>query len=95
MALILGPGRFPGGGHGNPLQCSCLEDPIDRGTWQAIVQGVTNSDTTEQLSMQTTKAALLSSSISQKIYFDLFLKCNWKWLRNLKSSFPGETLLWG
>ena len=36
-------GRSPGGGHGNPLQYSCLENPMDRGTWQAIVSGVTNS----------------------------------------------------
>ena len=28
-------GRSPGGGHGNPLQCSCLENPMDRGAWQA------------------------------------------------------------
>ena len=33
-------GRSPGGGHGNPLQCSCLENPRDRGAWQATVQGV-------------------------------------------------------
>ena len=32
-----------GGGHSNPLQCSCLENPVDRGTWQATVQGVTQS----------------------------------------------------
>ena len=61
---IPGLGRSPGEGNGNPHQYSCLENPMDRGTWQAIVQGVTNSDTAEQLSMQTTKAALLSSSIS-------------------------------
>ena len=61
---IPGLGRSPGEGNGNPHQYSCLENPMDRGTWQAIVQGVTNSDTTEQLSMQTTKVALLSSSIS-------------------------------
>ena len=30
-----GSGRPPGGGHGNPLQCSCLENPMDRGGWQA------------------------------------------------------------
>ena len=30
-------GRCPGGGNGNPLQYSCLENPIDRGAWQAIV----------------------------------------------------------
>ena len=29
-----GLGRSPGGGHGNPLQCSCLENPVDRGAWQ-------------------------------------------------------------
>ena len=39
-ALIPGWGRSPGGGHNNPLQHSCLENPVDRGTWQAMVQGV-------------------------------------------------------
>ena len=33
--LIPGLGRFPGGGHGNPLQYSCLENPMDGGAWQA------------------------------------------------------------
>ena len=33
MGLIPGSGRFLGGGHGNPLQCSCLESPMDRGAW--------------------------------------------------------------
>ena len=33
---IPGLGRSPGGGHGNPLQCSCLENPMDRGAWWAI-----------------------------------------------------------
>ena len=32
---IPGSGRFPGEGHGNPLQCSCLENPMGRGTWRA------------------------------------------------------------
>ena len=35
--------RSPGGGHGNPLQCSCLENPMDRGAWQTTVHGVTKS----------------------------------------------------
>ena len=43
--LILGLGRSPEGGHGNPLQYSCLENPMDRGAWQAIVLGVTKSQT--------------------------------------------------
>ena len=34
-----------GGGHGNPLQYSCLENPMDRGAWQATVHGVTKSQT--------------------------------------------------
>ena len=38
-------GRAPGGGNGNPLQYSCLENPMDRGDWQAMVHGVTKSPT--------------------------------------------------
>ena len=41
IGLITGVGRSPGGGHGNPLQYSCLENPMDRGAWRAIVHGVT------------------------------------------------------
>ena len=37
LGLIPGWERFPGGGHGNPLQYSCLKNPIDRGTWRATV----------------------------------------------------------
>ena len=37
---IPGLGRSPGGGHGNPLQYSCLEIPMDRGAWRAIVHGI-------------------------------------------------------
>ena len=41
-------GRSPGGGNGNPLQSSCLENPMDRGAWRAIAHGVVQeSDTTE------------------------------------------------
>ena len=48
LGLILGFGRSFGGGHGNPLQYSCLENPMKRGAWQASVQGVTKElDTTE------------------------------------------------
>ena len=36
-------GRFSGGGHGNPFQCSCLENPKDRGAWWATVQRVAKS----------------------------------------------------
>ena len=48
--LIPGSGRSFGGGNGNPLQYSCLKNPMDRGTWWATVQRVTKeSDMTEQL----------------------------------------------
>ena len=43
LGLIPGLGRSPGGGHGNPLQYSCLENPMDRGAWWATVHGVTKS----------------------------------------------------
>ena len=42
-SLIPGSGRPTGGGNGNPLQYSCLENPMDRGLWQAAVHGVAQS----------------------------------------------------
>ena len=47
MGLIPGQGRSPGGGHGKPLQYSCLENPMDRGGWRATVHSGKESDTTE------------------------------------------------
>ena len=45
VGSIPGSGRSPGEGNGNHLQCSCLENPMDRGAWQATVHGVTKSRT--------------------------------------------------
>ena len=45
VGLIPGSGRSPGGGHGNPLQYSCLENPMDRGAWWATVHRVAKSHT--------------------------------------------------
>ena len=42
---IPGSGRSPGGGHGNPLQYSCLENFMDRGAWQATVHRVAKNQT--------------------------------------------------
>ena len=46
--LIPGLGRSPGEGNGNPLQYSCLENPMDGGAWWATVHGVTELDATER-----------------------------------------------
>ena len=45
VGLIPGLGGSPGGGHGNPLQYSYLENPMDRGAWRATVRRVTQSQT--------------------------------------------------
>ena len=45
VGLIPGSGKSPGGGHGNPLQFSCLENPMDRGAWWAAVHRVAKSQT--------------------------------------------------
>ena len=54
VGLMLESGRQPGGGHGNPFQYSCLENPMDRGAWWAIVHRAANSQTQlKQLGMYT------------------------------------------
>ena len=45
VGSIPGLGRSPGGGHGNPLQYSCLENPMDREAWRVTVHGVAQSHT--------------------------------------------------
>ena len=45
LGSIPGSGRFPGEGNDNPLQYSCLVNPMDRGAWRATVRGVTKSPT--------------------------------------------------
>ena len=49
LGLIPGLGRFPGEGNGNPLQYSCLENPMDREAWQVTAHGAQESDMTQQL----------------------------------------------
>ena len=53
-SVIPGSGRSPGGGHGNPLQYSCLENPMDRGAWWTTVHEAVKSQTQlKGLSMDT------------------------------------------
>ena len=47
LGLIPGWGRSPGEGNGNPLQYSCLENPMDRGAWPVTVHDVAESDMTD------------------------------------------------
>ena len=58
--LIPGLGRSPGKGNGNPLQCSCLENPMNRGAWRATVHSVAKSWTPlKRLSMHARKVLVL------------------------------------
>ena len=52
VGLISELGRAPEGGHGNPLQYSCLENSMDRGVWMATVHDVTESDWSDLARMQ-------------------------------------------
>ena len=53
MGLTPGLKRSPGEGNGNPLQCSCLENPMDRGAWRAAVHGVAKGQTQPSTHMHT------------------------------------------
>ena len=64
--LIPESGRSLGGGHGNPLQYSCQENPMDRGAWRATVHGVTKSQT--QLSTTRELYSILCNNLYQKKY---------------------------
>ena len=58
---VPGSGGSPRGGNGNPLQYSCLENPVDRGAWWATIHGVTKSQT--QLGNLSTHALLLGDCV--------------------------------
>ena len=68
VGSIPGSGRSPRGGHGNPLQYSRLENPIDRGAWWATVHRVTELDMTEVTSHTHTHVLCIHIYISSCIY---------------------------
>ena len=69
LGLIPGSGRSPGGGQGNPLQYSCLENPMDRGAWWATVRRVTKSQTRlKQFSTHTLACLYRTSSALRIVY---------------------------
>ena len=65
--LIPGMGQFRGGGNGNPLQYSCLGNPMDRGDWWAIVHGVAESGTAEHTHTHTHTRAHTHTLVSGPI----------------------------
>ena len=82
--MILGLGRSPGGGNGNPLQYSCLKNPVDRGAWWVTVQRAAESGVTERA--PTARRAVLAATpwfesvlchrdfaVIVIVYFKLFL----------------------
>ena len=79
---FLGLGRYPGEGNGNPLQYSCLENPMDRGAWQAAVHGIADSRT--QLKRLTTHEVLLEQE-EKRVCYD---RCPYK-----KGTFRGISLV--
>ena len=61
-------GKIPGGENGNPLQCSCLENPMDRGVWRATVhKGHKESDTTEHAQRHITYSLFTFETIKNYI----------------------------
>ena len=72
LGSLPGSGRSPGGGHGDPLQYSCLENPMERGAGQATVHRVEKSQTRlKQLSMHAHNGAQASLKVKKLPYLSL------------------------
>ena len=74
IGSISGPGRLPGGGNGNPLQYSCLENLVDRGAWQATVHGVTKSQK-QLITQHNNKKEIKKSCIKARGIWIKFSSC--------------------
>ena len=78
VGSLPGSGRSPGGGHDSSLQYSCLENPMDRGAWQATVHGVAKSQL-KRLSTRT-YTHLSPRMLGTYIYVsNIFIRYWWKW----------------
>ena len=67
LASILGSGKSLKGGHGNPLQCSCLENPVDRGAWRATVHRLAKSQTRLKQLSTVSHSTTMNSCIRYKL----------------------------
>ena len=93
VCSIPGSGRSPGGGHGNPLQYSCLENPMIRGAWWATVRGVSKSRRwLKQLSTCTCQA--LEKKKNKVCFSDLNSYYVWKYLLALTLANTGYVKLY-
>ena len=89
VGLFPGSGRSPGGGHGNPLQCSCLENPMDRGAWRAAVHGVAESGMTEQPPLTPLdKAGVTFSNQTQLLTIFRVQSKSWRVIQQCRKNYP-------
>ena len=92
VGLITGSGRFPEGGHGNPPQYSCLENPMDRGAWWATVHGVANKahEVTEVTCTHAYRTlSRCCSLVCLDVWETLTIPRPWNWFHNL----PTQTFI--
>ena len=73
--MIPGLGRSPGEGSGNPLQYSCLENPMGRGAWRTSVHGVAELDITKRLTLTFTRAILHVKTMQQFVLWSQLEEC--------------------
>ena len=84
---IPGLGRSPGGRHGNPLQCSCLQDPMDRGAWPAIVHNIAKElDTTEVTQHSTAQYGISVNFLVSNTILSEDNNSKGRWIRSVQGT---------
>ena len=95
VGLILGLGRFPGEGNGNPLQYSCLEKPMDRGAWCATIHKITKWWTwLKQLSMHTHNQSILRADLILSSFFMEVNKSVWYHIDVNFKALQSPSIIW-